>query len=104
MGRPFLSSSALSAMCQRWMIANGLPSSARHSTVLVVELNGPNQFCAAGSLAAAARLRPTETASRRSSSLMTTTSPALPGQTRIVESSTPLPALVTRQSPGAVEV
>ena len=34
------------------MIANGLPSSARHSTVAVVELNGPNQACAAGSLAA----------------------------------------------------
>jgi len=45
-----------------------------------------------------------ETVSRRSSSRMTTTSPALPGQTRIVESSTPLPALVTRQSLGAVEL
>ena len=49
MGRPFLSWSALSAMCQRWMMANGLPLMARHSTVLVVELNGPNQVCAAGS-------------------------------------------------------
>jgi len=67
-------------------------------------LNGPNLLCAAGSLSAAARLRPTETASRKSSSLITTTSPPLPGQTRIVESSTPLPALLTRQSPGAVEL
>jgi hypothetical protein len=62
MGRPSLSWSALSAMCQRWMMAKGLPSRARHSRVLVVELNGPNQLCAAGSLSAAARLRPTETA------------------------------------------
>jgi hypothetical protein len=86
------------------MIANGLPSKARHSTVVVVQLNGPNQTCAAGSLAAAARLRPTETVSRKSSSLTSTSRPALPGQTRIVESSTPLPALDTWQSLGAVEV
>ena len=86
------------------MIANGLPSKARHSTVGVVELNGPNPASAAGSLAAAARLRPTETVSRKSSSLMTTTRPALPGQVRIVLSSTPVCALTTRQSFGAVEV
>ena len=91
-------------MCQRWMIANGLPFTARHSTVCSVELNGPNQTCAAGSLAAAARLRPTETVSRRSSSLIKTTRPALPGQVRMVLSSTSVPALVTRQSFGAVEV
>jgi len=42
------------------MIANGLPSAARHPTVWPFELNGPNQTPAAGSLAAAA-LRPTET-------------------------------------------
>jgi hypothetical protein len=41
------------------MIANGLPSAARHSTVWLVELSGPNQTWAARSLAAAARLRPT---------------------------------------------
>jgi hypothetical protein len=86
------------------MIANGLPPAARHSTVVDVELKGPNQTCAAGSLAAAARLRPTETVSRKSSSLTSTTRPALPGQTLIVESSTPLPALTTRQSLGAVDV
>src|SRR5258708_39196725 len=86
------------------MIANGLPLNVRHSTVGVAELNGPNRACAAGSLSAAARLRPTETVSRKSSSLTTTTSPALPGQTLIVESSTPLPALPTRQSLGAVDV
>src|ERR1700738_4930979 len=86
------------------MIANGLPSSARHSTVVVVELNGPKPACAAGSFAAAAWLRPTETVSRKSSSLTSTLRPALPGQTRIVESSTPLPALDTRQSFGAVDV
>src|SRR5258706_16227782 len=86
------------------MIANGLPSNARHSTVAMVELNGPNQACAAGSRAAAALLRPTETVSRKSSSLTSTLRPAIPGQTRIVESSTPLPALVTRQSFGAVDV
>src|SRR5436190_10099032 len=91
-------------MCQRWMIANGLPLAERHSTVLVVELNGPNQDCAAGSREAPRRLRPTETASRRSSSLISTMRPSLPGQTRMVESSTPLPALLTRQSFGAVEV
>jgi len=49
-------------------------------------------------------LRPTETVSRRSSSLITTTRPALPGQVRIVLSSTSVPALVTRQAFGAVEV
>jgi hypothetical protein len=43
------------------MIANGLPLVARHSTVSVVELNGPNPDRAAGSLPAAAALRPTET-------------------------------------------
>ena len=86
------------------MIANGLPSKARHSTVGVVELNGPNPASAAGSLAAAARLRPTETVSRKSSSLTNTLRPALPGQTRIVEPSTPLPALDTWQSFGAVDV
>jgi hypothetical protein len=86
------------------MIANGWPSAARHSIVVAVELNGPNQFCAAGSLAAAARLRPTETVSRKSSSLTSTFRPALPGQSRIVESSTPLPAPLTRQSFGAVDV
>src|SRR5580704_19573858 len=86
------------------MIAMGFPFAARHSTVLVVELNGPNRACAAGSLSAAARVRPTDTVSRRSSSLTATTSPALPGQTLMVESSTPLPALLTRQSFGAVDV
>src|SRR3979411_930324 len=86
------------------MIANGLPSNARHSMVVVVVLNGPNRACAAGGGAATARLRPTETVSRRSSSLTSTTRPALPGQTRIVESSTPLPALDTRQSVGLVDV
>ena len=39
-------------------------------------------------------MRPTETDSRKSSSLINTISPALPGQTRMVLSSTPLPALV----------
>src|SRR5215218_2161602 len=101
-GRPSLSKSLLSAMCQRWMIANGLPFTARHSTVLVVELNGPNQLCAAGSLAAAARLRPTETVSRRSSSLIDTTRPALPGQTRFVLPSSSLGLPIMRQSFGAV--
>jgi hypothetical protein len=62
------------------MIANGLPSAARHSTVWLVELNGPNQTWAANSLAAAARLRPTETVSRKSSSAISTTRPALVGQ------------------------
>src|SRR5947209_17365736 len=33
------------------MIANGLPFIVRHSTVCSVELNGPNQVPAAGSLA-----------------------------------------------------
>src|SRR3982750_3637914 len=65
------------------MIAKGFPSRARHSTVMLVELNGPNQVSAAGSLAAAARLRPTETVSRRSSSLTSTSRPALPGQIRV---------------------
>src|SRR5262249_58744598 len=74
------------------------------STVLVVELNGPNQVCAAGSREAARRLRPTETVSRRSSSLISTIRPFLPGQTLTVLSSTPLPTLLTRQSLGAVEV
>jgi hypothetical protein len=77
---------------------------ARHSTVLVVELKGPNQVSAAGSFEADRRLRPTETVSRRSSSLISTMRPFLPGQTRIVLSSTPLPAFLTRQSFGAVEV
>ncbi len=36
------------------MIANGAPSfGCRHSTVVVVELNGPNHACAAGSFRAA---------------------------------------------------
>src|ERR1700688_2137326 len=104
MGRPSLSSSLLSAICQRWMMAKGFPFAVRHSTVVVVELNGPNLACAAGSSSAAARVRAARTVSRKSSSLTTTTSPALPGQTLIVESSTSLPALVTRQSFGAVDV
>src|ERR1700681_85922 len=64
------------------MIANGLPLSVRHSTAGVAELNGPNQTCAAGSLAAVARLRPTETVSRKSPSLTSTLRPALPGHIR----------------------
>jgi len=91
-------------MCQRWMIANGFAATLRHSIVLVVELKGPNEARAAGSREAPRRLRPTETLSRRSSSLISTTYPAVPGHTRIVESSTPLPALVTRQCFGSVEV
>ena len=91
-------------MCQRWMMANGLPSTARHSTVLVVELKGPNQAWAAGSFAAAARLRPTETVSRRSSSLIKTPSPDLPGQNRVVLPSSSLGLPIMRQSFGAVDV
>jgi hypothetical protein len=66
------------------MIANGLPSTARHSTVGAVELKGANQVSAAGSLLAAMRLGPTETVWRKSSSLTTTTSPDLPGHTCVV--------------------
>jgi hypothetical protein len=62
------------------MIANGLPSAARHPTVWPFELNGPNQTPATGSLAASTWLRPTETVSRRSSSAISTTRPDLPGQ------------------------
>src|SRR5262249_34706795 len=72
--------------------------------LLVLELNGPNQVCAAGSLEAPSRLRPTDTVSRRSSSAISTIRPFLPGQTRFVLSSTPLRALLTRQSFGAVAV
>ena len=55
-----MSGSLLSAICQRWMIANGLPLAARHSTVSVVKLNGPKPLCAAGSFSAASWLRPTD--------------------------------------------
>ena len=86
------------------MIANGLPSTARHSTVGAVELKGANQDSAAGSLLAAMRLGPTETVWRRSSSLITTTSPDLPGHTCVVLplGSSGLP--MVRQSFGAVDV
>ena len=84
------------------MIANGLPSTARHSTVLAVELKGANQVSAAGSLLAAMRFCPTETVWRRSSSLISTTSPDLPGQTCVV---LPFSGLaMVRQSFGAVDV
>jgi hypothetical protein len=86
------------------MIANGLPSAARHSTVWLVELNGPNQTWAASSLAAAARLRPAETVSRKSSSAIRTTRPDLPGQRRVVPPSSSLGLPIMRQSLGAVEV
>ncbi len=86
------------------MIANGLPSTARHSTVWAVELKGPNQVSAAGSLAAAMRLGPTETVSRRSSSLISTTSPDLPGHTCVVLPSRSPGLPIVRQSFGAVDV
>ncbi len=86
------------------MIANGLPPAARHSTLSPVELNGPNQACAAGSLAAASRFRPTETTSRRSPSLISTTSPDFPGQTLVVLPSSSLGLPIMRQAFGAVDV
>jgi hypothetical protein len=76
---------------------------ARHSTVVAVELNGPNQTCAAGSWLAATRLRSTETVSRRSSSLIKARSPDLPGQRRVVLPSNSLGLPIMRQSFGAVE-
>src|SRR3954452_25176654 len=103
-GRPCLSGSAPSAMCKRWIIANGLAPAVRHSTVVSDELNGANQTLAAGSSAAASRLRPTETTSRRSSSAIRTTSPSLPLQTRVVLPSSSLGLPIWGDSFGAVGV
>src|ERR1700753_1348089 len=103
-GRSLASRSALSAISQRWMIANGLLPTIRHSTVVRLELNGSNQTCAAGSLAAAIRLLPTETVSRRSSSLISAERPALPGQSRVVLPSSSLGLPIMRQFFGAVEL
>src|SRR5947209_2348375 len=86
------------------MIAYGLPSTVRHSSFVALELNGPNRACAAGSLAAAARVRPSETVSRRSPSVTSTRRPALPGHSLVEESSMPAAPLTTRQSLRAVEV
>src|SRR5207247_6328954 len=86
-GRPSLSGSSLSARYQRWTTANGRPRRLRHSIVVAVELNGPNHFCAAGSLSASARLRPRDTVSRKSFSEITTTNPCNPGHTRVPPSS-----------------
>src|SRR5579871_1423695 len=86
------------------MIANGLPAAIRHSTVVRLELNGSNHICAAGSLAAAARLLPTETVSRKSSSLISTERPPLPGHNRVVLPSSSLGLPILRQSFGAVEL
>jgi hypothetical protein len=90
-------------MCQRWIMANGLVPARRHSTVASAELNGANQTFAAGSSAAALRLRPTETISRRSSSAISTIRPSFPGQTRVVLPSSSLGLPIWRQSFGAVE-
>src|SRR5690348_16312734 len=86
------------------MIANGLLPAIRHSTVVCVELKGSNQTCAAGSSAADARLLPTETVSRRSSSAISTERPALPGQSRVVLPSSSLGLPIMRQFFGAVEL
>src|SRR5690242_16497050 len=86
------------------MIANGLLPAIRHSMAVRLELNGSNHACAAGSLAAAARLLPTETVSRKSSSLISTKRPALPGQSRVVLPSSSLGLPIMRQSFGAVEL
>ena len=86
------------------MIANGLPSTARHSTVWAVELNGPNQVSAAGSLAGGHAVGPTETVWRRSSSLTSTTSPDLPGHTCVVLPSRSLGLPMVRQSFSADDV
>jgi hypothetical protein len=96
----------MSAIRQRWIITKGglsLPG-RRHSMVGVVELNGPNRSCAAGSLSAALRFRPTVTVSRRSPSLITTTRPAGPPQTRVPLPSSAVPASTTRQSFSAADV
>ena len=73
-------------------------------SLLPVELKEANQASAAGSLAAASRFRPTETVSRRSPSLISTTSPDLPGQTCVVLPSRSLGLPIVRQSFGAVDV
>jgi hypothetical protein len=86
------------------MIANGLPAVIRHSTVCTLELNGSNQIYAAGSLAAKVRVLPTETVSRRSSSLISTEKRAFPGQSRVVLPSSWLGLPIMRQSFGAVEL
>jgi hypothetical protein len=79
-----------------------LPSTARHSTVWPVEWMGANQVSAAGSLAAATWSGPTETVWRKSSSLISTTSPDLPGHTCFVLTSLGLP--MVRQSFSADDV
>ncbi|ETR75999.1 hypothetical protein X566_24365 [Afipia sp. P52-10] len=87
------------------MIATGAPPFGwRHSIVGVVELNGANQCFAAGSLAAAVCVRPTDTVSRRSSSLLRSSRLPIPGQTRTKPPLGSLTALMLVQAFGALEV
>src|SRR5450755_3474321 len=95
---------SLSAVRQRWMMAKGLFPAVRHSIEGNATLNGPNEACAAGSLAASSRLWPTDTVSRPSSRLTKTTHVALPRQTRVALSAASLLPSIRQQFAAAVEL
>src|SRR3954452_11273225 len=95
---------SLSAVRQRWIMAKGLLPAVRHSIEGKATLNGPNDACAAGSLAASTRLCPTETVSRPSSLLTSTTQVALPRHTRVALSAASLLPSIGQQFAAAVEL